>query len=95
MPIYRYQAINKATACIHCAGGFERLQKIHDAPLTHCPHCGSNVHKIIAAANVVSGTTHHSDPKHLEKHGFTQYRKVGKGIYEKTAGKGPDYISGD
>jgi hypothetical protein len=32
---------------------------------------------------------------HLAKHGFTQYRKVGKGKYEKTAGKGPSTISDD
>ncbi len=27
--------------------------------------------------------------------GFTQYRKIGKGVYEKTAGKGPGIIRGD
>jgi hypothetical protein len=29
----------------------------------------------------------------IEKHGFTQFRKVEKGVYEKTAGKGPDFIT--
>jgi len=29
---------------------------------------------------------------HLGRHGFTQYRKVGKGQYEKTVGKGPDTL---
>jgi len=48
-----------------------------------------------AAANKLAGMAHLSNPNHIEKHGFTQYRKVGKGVYEKTAGKGPDYISGD
>jgi hypothetical protein len=28
----------------------------------------------------------------LEKKGFTQYKKIGKGAYEKTAGKGPSHI---
>ena len=32
---------------------------------------------------------------YLEKHGFTQYRKSGKGVYEKSAGKGPAIISDD
>ena len=31
----------------------------------------------------------------LAKHGFTQYRKVGKGKYEKTTGNGPPTISDD
>lgn len=33
------------------------------------------------------------DEKNIEKHGFTQYKRAGKGVYEKTAGKGPDVIS--
>ena len=28
-------------------------------------------------------------------HGFTQYKRAGKGVYEKTAGKGPDIITDD
>jgi hypothetical protein len=32
---------------------------------------------------------------HFSERGFTQYRRVDKGKYEKTAGPGPDKISSD
>ena len=35
------------------------------------------------------------DRANIEKHGFTQYRRSGQGVYEKTAGKGPDVITDD
>jgi len=95
MPIYRYQVANDQPGCGYCAPGFELMQKMADAPLSQCPQCGAVVRKVITAANVAAGSAHLSNPNHIEKHGFTQYRKVGKGVYEKTAGKGPDYISGD
>ena len=95
MPIYRYQAIEQSAGCKQCAGGFERMQKMAEAPLRHCPGCGAEVRKVITPPHVSAGKAHLTNPNHIEKHGFTQYRKVGKGVYEKTAGKGPDYISGD
>ena len=49
----------------------------------------------LSAPQVVSGQSHRTSESHVGKHGFTQYKRAGKGVYEKTAGKGPDYISGD
>lgn len=95
MPIYRYQVRTDKPGCTRCAPGFEVIQKMADAPLVQCPSCGVSVRKVITAPNVAAGAAHLTAPGHIEKHGFTQYRKVGKGVYEKTAGKGPDYISGD
>jgi hypothetical protein len=52
------------------------------------------VERVLSAPNLTkSDTSLNTD--NLEKHGFTQYRKSGKGVYEKTAGKGPNVISGD
>ncbi len=94
MPIYEYQARTEAAACSHCRSGFERLQKLADAALLACPQCGHPVRRVISAPNVQRGQAHVLKPKHVEERGFTQYRKVGKGKYEKTAGKGPEKISG-
>jgi putative FmdB family regulatory protein len=44
MPIYEYQ-------CQECGHQLEALQKISDAPLTECPHCGKPaLNKLISAA---------------------------------------------
>jgi hypothetical protein len=51
--------------------------------------------RVINAPGVVSGPSQRLRESHLGKHGFTQYRRIGKGQYEKTVGKGPDTISGD
>ncbi len=93
MPIYEY--IPRSTeSCAHCKDGFEQLQKIHDAALLACPQCNAAVRRVISAANL--GKAGPSlEPANLEKHGFTQYRKSSKGVYQKTAGKGPDVISDD
>lgn len=94
MPIYEYAASTDQT-CATCRAGFERLQKLSDAPVSACPDCGAPVRRVIGVPQVVAGQAHVLRESHVAKHGFTQYRRVGKGLYEKTAGKGPDMISGD
>lgn len=93
MPIYEYAA--SGTDCPHCRDHFDVLQKIADAALTHCPQCGNAVVRVIGAPNMAMGNAHTLKENHVAKHGFTQYRRAGGGVYEKTAGKGPKYISGD
>jgi len=93
MPIYAYRA--EAQGCDHCSGGFDVLQKLSDPPLTHCPQCGGAVQQLISAPAVAIGGAHLLNEKRIGEKGFTQYRKIGKGVYEKTAGKGPDVISAD
>ncbi len=93
MPIYEYRST--AAGCPHCAGGFDVLQKLADAELTHCPECGGAVRRLISAPSVAPGGSHLLKEDHLARHGFTQYRRAGGGVYEKTAGQGPQYISGD
>lgn len=91
MPIYEYAAI--AHGCAHCEAHFDVLQKLAEAPLTHCPQCGAAVQRVITAPNVAVGTSGVLKENHAEKRGFTQYRRAGKGVYEKAYGKGPRYIS--
>ena len=91
MPIYEYQPKHKK-GCTLCREGFELMRKISEPTLLVCPQCGVEVERIISAPNLAkSGPS--LNPANLEKHGFTQYRKSGKGVYEKTAGKGPNVIS--
>jgi putative FmdB family regulatory protein len=46
MPIYLYQ-------CDVCGVRFERMQRMSDDPLTHCPECDGHVHRIIQPVGVI------------------------------------------
>jgi putative FmdB family regulatory protein len=93
MPIYEYAA--SGNGCAHCEAHFDVLQKMSALPLERCPQCGAPVARVIAVASVASGGAHLLKENHFSKRGFTQYRRAGGGVYEKTAGKGPKFISGD
>ena len=94
MPFYEYISVENS-GCSHCRQGFTVLQKLSDAQLTACPECGQPIRRLISPPNVVSGKAHMMKTSSIEKAGFTQYRKIGQGVYEKTAGKGPGVISAD
>ncbi|MFP4207510.1 MAG: FmdB family zinc ribbon protein [Wenzhouxiangella sp.] len=94
MPFYEYISTDDQ-GCDHCRAGFTVLQKLSDEPLAVCPACGRPVRRVISAPHVVSGKAHMLKTSSIEKAGFTQYRKIGQGVYEKTAGKGPGVISAD
>ncbi len=91
MPIYVYQA-SGTDRCAYCAEPFERRQKMAEERLQACPECGSPLSRVITPPNLASEGPSLSE-NNVEKHGFTQYRKLEKGVYEKTAGKGPAIIS--
>lgn len=93
MPVYEYVA--DEGGCIHCGYGFDVVQKISDDRLTQCPECGAAVRQRISAPSVQSGDSHRLEPGHFSKRGFTQYKRAGDGVYEKTGGKGPRYIADD
>ncbi|MDT8439906.1 MAG: zinc ribbon domain-containing protein [Wenzhouxiangellaceae bacterium] len=94
MPFYEYVSVD-TSGCATCRERFTRLEKISDPPLSTCPDCGQAVKRVISPPHVVSGKSHMLKESSIEKAGFTQYKKIGKGVYEKTAGKGPDMIKGD
>lgn len=93
MPIYEYAPI--AGDCPHCHGRFEVFQHLSDAELTACPECGQACKKVISASNFAISGGHHLKEANIAEKGFTQYRRVEKGKYEKTAGNGPDTIGSD
>src|SRR5437764_11321256 len=95
MPLYVYQVIEDDGSEGEV---FEVLQGMKDPPLTRHPETGKKVKRLLGLPNVAGegsdlkskGTL---SPSNLEKHGFTQYKRTGKGSYEKTAGQGPNVIS--
>ena len=93
MPIYEYQASGQ-NGCEHCMSTFDVMQKLSDPELKFCPKCHNEVRRKISRPNLASPAPSLS-PENIEKHGLTQFKKVEKGVYEKTAGKGPDYIKDD
>ena len=93
MPIYTYRSTEAGCPC--CRDGFDLLQKLSDAELETCPKCGTPVRKQLSAPALAIGGAHLLSEQKIGEKGFTQYRKIGKGVYEKTAGKGPDIIQGD
>jgi len=95
MPIFDYRCADETQGCEHCRPGFEHMEKLNADPLTTCPKCGAPVRKLISAPALAIGGAHLQKEKRIGDAGFTQYRKIGKGVYEKTAGKGPNIISGD
>ena len=89
MPIYEY--ITSGEGCEYCAEPFEVFQSIHEDALPTCPCCDEEILKLISGFMVGKG-----DPltsSNLEANGFTQYKRMGKGYYEKTAGVGPNAIA--
>lgn len=97
MPFYEYALAEESDGgCSFCRVGFTVLQKLSEAPLTECPECAAPIRRIISPPSVISGKSHMLRESNIEKAGFTQYRKIGKGVYEKTAGKkGPNIIKND
>jgi putative FmdB family regulatory protein len=91
MPIYVYQASTKEH-CALCETPFERRQKLDHPRIQNCPECRAPIRRVISAPGLARPAPNMSEGN-IEKHGFTQYRKSGKGVYEKTAGKGPDVIT--
>jgi len=75
MPIYEYQAEIPEEACKVCREGFEHIQGVDEKPLSHCPHCGERVKKIISwcHAAVIDPSSEHIG---MERK-MTEYEKAG------------------
>jgi len=93
MPIYEYQAAGR-NYCDYCVTAFDVMQKLSAEPLKFCPECHNPVRRKISRPSLANPVPSLSQDN-IEKHGLTQFKKVEKGVYEKTAGKGPDYITDD
>ncbi len=75
-----------------CPNRVEVLQKVGEDALAFCPNCGLAVKRIVSKpAFEVKKVT--SESKAAAK-GFTTFKRAERGVWEKTAGEGPDLIVG-
>lgn len=88
MPLYDYAPASGQ--CDKCHGRFEVMQRIADAKLTHCPTCKQPCERVISSV-AVHGKYSTSDSR-VKELGMTKYKKAGDGVYEKTAGSGPQVL---
>ncbi len=92
MPIYEYEHDGEAGG--GCRERFEAIQRISDEHLERCPACGKPCHRVLSVFGVAaSGSAGILSRSNLEAHGFSQFKRKGKGYYEKTAGQGPGAIA--
>ena len=92
MPIYEYQARRPGRSCPRCREPFEVLQEPGEKPLERCPACGAPVSRLISPPGLTRENI--LSPGNLAEKGFVQYKNVGDGHFEKTAGRGPDLLKG-
>ena len=92
MPLYKY--VHDKEKGKDCPEEFEVLQYLSEPDLTVCPDCGKPVHRILGNFAPVKSERDMLSDKNIGEKGFTKYVKAGNGYYEKTAGDGPQVISG-
>jgi putative FmdB family regulatory protein len=90
MPIYEYEP--DGHDCLICNGRTEVIQKITDETLKFCPTCGLEVKRIVSRASFKLGVR--SSPEKAAQKGFSTFKRVEKGKWEKVGGEGPDMIVG-
>lgn len=75
-----------------CDGRVEVIQSIDEAALQYCPQCGMEVRRVISRASFKM-----SRPSGVDKaaaKGFTTWKRVEEGKWEKVGGQGVDMIVG-
>ena len=97
MPIYVYEVILDDG---EEGQVFEVVQKMSDPPLTEHPMTGQPVRRVVQAPNLPKTWTDRQSKqmigdKNIAAHGLTRYERGDDGKFVKTAGSGPDKISGD
>ncbi len=80
MPLYEYELCEGS--CAACGGKFTLRRPLTAAPLTKCPACKKPVRKLISgfSSPMKLKPLSVSDAK---KAGFSIYKKLGKGEYER------------
>lgn len=75
-----------------CPNRVETLQGINETPLEFCPNCGLSVRRVVSRP--AFEIAKHADADRAAKAGFTTFKRAEKGVWERTAGDGPDFIAG-
>jgi putative FmdB family regulatory protein len=81
MPIREYKAVDPKKSCRHCKEGFEEVESIEAEAKTTCPRCGEKIERQLSAPSVGASDSGLHD--RAKSAGFTTYKKLGKGEYEK------------
>lgn len=82
MPIYEYEPIERD--CLMCEGRVGVIQSLEEEALKLCPWCGLSVQRVISKASIQ--IKKHSDPDWAAKRGFSTFKKIEDGKWEKVAG---------
>lgn len=90
MPIYEYEP--EGPGCPHCQGGFEAMHPRGER-LEACPECGTACHRVISAVRTFATDAQITSDARAAEHGFSKYRKVESGRYEKISGDGPSTLN--
>ena len=80
MPFYEYELCEGD--CVVCGGKFTLRRPLSAAELTKCPACKRPVRKLISVVNSPMKLKPLSVTD-AKKAGFTIYKKLGKGEYER------------
>ena len=81
MPMYDYRARDSRGGCEVCRLPFEAMRRLDDPPLTHCPHCGAELVKLISAPALGRSKSKLDD--RAKAVGFHKLKRVDKGAFEK------------
>ena len=68
------------------------MQGINEEALELCPFCGMEIVKVVSRASF--NLKKHQDSDQAGQKGFTTYKRSEKGVWEKVAGEGADYLVG-
>ena len=72
-----------------CDGRVAAIQGINDEPLKYCPDCGLDVRRVVSRFS--SQVSRGNPIEKGDKRGFSTFRKMESGKWEKIAGtEGPD-----
>ncbi len=81
MPLYDYQAQDPACGCALCREPFERMRRLNEPPLTHCPDCGTPIVKLLSAPALGRSKSKLDD--RAKAAGFHKLKRVDQGAFEK------------
>ena len=92
MPIYQYEPVEDGSGCGVCREGFEFIQRLSEDALEACPTCRNTVRRVLGAVRTPRSEADLLSDRNVGEKGFARYQKVEPGVYERTAGEGPDTI---
>jgi len=91
MPIYEYEPDERN--CFMCDGRVNVIQSVSEDALSTCPDCGLAVRRVISQVSFKMNAAE-SVLDRAGRKGFTAWKRVEEGKWEKVSGEGVDMIVG-